>query len=750
MFRAIARFAVRFRWLVVAAWLIGTSAAVLLLPDLATVTAASSTTFLNSADPSVRAATLAQPFQGSTTAATRQGVAATAIIVAARSSGPLTAADHAAIERADQAARRVAHVAAVGGTTVSSDGRAVQVVLTADGTTARDDGVRRKAVDGVRAALGHVDAPPGLSFHLTGPLAAGADAANSHLSLILDAVLALVIVLLFVVYRSLLAPLLTLIPAVLSLTLTQPLLAAAGKAGLPLMDADQQLLIVLVIGIGTDYGLFLTFRYREELARGARPHDALTAAVARVGEAVGYSALTVVAALMALLAAPFAVYRGIGPALAIGVGVTLLASLTLTPALLAICGSAVFWPIRPKAAADHAPGMWGRVAERAVAHPLATLTAGVLIFGALSTGVVGFRTTVNTSTAPTGSDSAAGQVTLVAHFPQANADTGDQLLLKFTTPVWTDPAVLATVQHLLADEHVFASLTGPLGSGAGTVTAAELADLHARLGPASDLPAAPPSTSPVTPQLYQAYRTTADFISPDGLTVQYYATLRAGAAGSAAAATAIPAARNALTATATAVGVSAFGVAGQDASAYDITSASNSSMVVVIPIVLAIMVLLLGLLLRSLVAPWYLAVTVGLSYLATLGLSMIIFVHLGGDGGLMFQLPLLLFVFSMALGEDYNILVMSRIREEAHDDMPLRQALTHAIGITGGTVTSAGIILAGTFAVLGLVPDGTQIGVSIACGVLLDTFFVRTMLVPSIAVLLGRWNWWPSIRNPGT
>jgi RND superfamily putative drug exporter len=173
----------------------------------------------------------------------------------------------------------------------------------------------------------------------------------------------------------------------------------------------------------------------------------------------------------------------------------------------------------------------------------------------------------------------------------------------------------------------------------------------------------------------------------------------------------------------------------------------------VVAVVLVLILILLGFLLRSLVAPWYLVVTVGLSYLASLGFAMLVFVHLGGNDGLIFVLPLLMFVFAMALGADYNILVMSRIREEAHHAPSLSVALTRAIGITGGTVTSAGIILAGTFAVLGLAGgsgEAQELGLSIAFGVVLDTFFVRTLLVPSIAMLLGRWNWWPSALSRPT
>jgi RND superfamily putative drug exporter len=188
-------------------------------------------------------------------------------------------------------------------------------------------------------------------------------------------------------------------------------------------------------------------------------------------------------------------------------------------------------------------------------------------------------------------------------------------------------------------------------------------------------------------------------------------------------------------------------VAGPDASLNDVLATSNASLTLVVPAILVLILVLLGLMLRSLVAPWYLALTVGLSYLSSLGFAMVVFVDLGGADGVVFILPLIMFVFSMALGEDYNVLVMSRIREEAHHTPSLSEALTRAIGITGTTVTAAGVILAGAFVVLGFAGGSNQteeLGFSIAFSVLLDTFFIRTLLVPSIAMLLGRWNWWPS------
>ena len=226
--------------------------------------------------------------------------------------------------------------------------------------------------------------------------------------------------------------------------------------------------------------------------------------------------------------------------------------------------------------------------------------------------------------------------------------------------------------------------------------------------------------------------------------------LRAGDPGSTPALHAVPAIRAEITKVAGSVGAADSAVGGEAPALYDISAVSNSDLTKIIPIAIVVIGLLLALVLRSLVAPLYLIASVGLSYLAALGLSVLIFVKLAGDGGLTFILPFLMFVFLLALGEDYNILVMSRIREEAHH-LPLREAVSRAVGATGSTVTSAGMVLAGTFAVFAVVggrgSGGSQIrdvGVGLALGVLMDTFVVRTVLVPATVVLLGRWNWWPS------
>jgi RND superfamily putative drug exporter len=208
---------------------------------------------------------------------------------------------------------------------------------------------------------------------------------------------------------------------------------------------------------------------------------------------------------------------------------------------------------------------------------------------------------------------------------------------------------------------------------------------------------------------------------------------------------AIPAVRAAVARTAAATGADANGVGGQAAVSYDISNVSTTDLQQVLPVVLIAIAILLAVVLRSLVAPLYLMVSVGLSYLAALGLAVVVFMGIGHGPGLNFILPFFMFIFLMALGSDYNILVMTRIREEAHEGA-LPAAVTRAIAATGGTVTSAGLILAGTFGVLTVAAGGQiqQIGFAIAAGILMDTFLVRTLLVPSTVVLIGRWNWWPS------
>ena len=247
---------------------------------------------------------------------------------------------------------------------------------------------------------------------------------------------------------------------------------------------------------------------------------------------------------------------------------------------------------------------------------------------------------------------------------------------------------------------------------------------------------------------YDIYRATANYVSGDGRTVQFSTSLAAGDPGTTLAMNAVPSIRAETTAVGRSIGAAQSAVGGEAPALYDISAVSNSDLVKVIPIAIVVIGILLALVLRSLVAPLYLIASVGLSYLAALGLSVLLFIKLGNSGGLEFFMPFLMFIFLLALGEDYNILVMTRIREEAHK-RPLPEAVTKAVGVTGSTVTSAGLVLAGSFIVLTVAGGGgnsqvRDIGLGLALGILMDTFLVRTLLVPSTVVLLGRWNWWPS------
>jgi RND superfamily putative drug exporter len=483
-----------------------------------------------------------------------------------------------------------------------------------------------------------------------------------------------------------------------------------------------------------------------------------------VGESITFSAATVIAAVLTLLLASFPFYSNLGVPFAIAIGVILLAGLTLLPALLSIRLSllamkrTIFRAIfgRPKLLPWNIqgagrPGAWGRIAGRIVAHPVPTLLAGVVLFGGLAVVVVGYTAGGfggNTSP-PAGSDSAAGQALLTKYFPQSAANP-TSLIFRFTTPVWRDPAPLVSAATALRGTGLFTQVTGPLNPAGAVLTPAQFSALHARLGLAKALPTLPLPATKVPAALYEAYRASANYVSPDGRTVQFSTGLKAGDPGSTQALDAVPAIRRATTAVGRSIGAADSAVGGQAPALYDISSISNSDLIRVIPIAILAIGLLLALVLRSLVAPLYLIASVGISYLAALGLSVLLFIDIGGSGGLVFFMPFLMFIFLLALGEDYNILVMTRIREEAHR-LPLRQAVARALSVTGTTVTSAGLVLAGTFVVFGVVAGsgsgGSQfrdIAIGLALGILMDTFLVRTLLVPSTVVLLGRWNWWPS------
>jgi putative drug exporter of the RND superfamily len=648
-----------------------------------------------------------------------------------------------------------------------------------------DPNAASNLIDGLRAAVAQTPRPAGLQVHLTGGIAVQVDQqkANGNQGGQIEKYSSLLIILLLVlIFRSLTLALVTLAPAFLSVVISGPLVAAAAQHGLRVSPIAQFLMIVLVLGAGTDYGLFLVFRVREQLPIAgydggpvpsvwsdlARPREparqAIVTSITRVGESISFSAATVIAAVVTLLLASFPFYADLGVPFAIAIAITLLAALTLLPALLSVrlsllgvkrtlfqrvFGRAKLLPWTIQGTGKN--GFWGTVAGRIVRHPVPTLLAGLIFFGALAFGVTGYKAAGfgGSTTAPAHTDSAKGQALLTKYFPQASANPTD-LIFRFRRPIWTDPARLGRGTAALRADPLFTQVTGPLNPVGITLTPKQFGQLYGALGSPKKLGPTPPSHGPIPPQAYQLWRAAGNYVSADGRTIQFSVGLRAGDPGTTRAMHAVPDVRAATTHVAALMHATDSGVAGEAPALYDISTVSTHDLKKIIPIAILVIGLLLAIVLRSLIAPVYLIVSVGISYLAALGLSAILFIGLGGAGGLVFFLPFLMFIFLLALGEDYNILVMTRIREEAHK-LPLRDAVSRALSVTGTTVTSAGLVLAGSFLVLGVVSGSgsgaTQIrdiGFALALGILMDTFLVRTLLVPSTVVLLGRWNWWPS------
>jgi RND superfamily putative drug exporter len=791
IYGAIGRFSVRFRWLVVLIWIAGAIAASTQLPALSSVTQGNNQKFLPANAPSSQAANLAAPFGTSN----KQPIP----VVAATTSGPLTPADVAALDRLAVKLGTVPGISKVIDAGRSTDGQAEQLLALASVAGSGNPQYAKNLIDGLRAQITSAHLPSNLHAHVAGDLAVQVDqqkASGNTGNKVTGLSALFVILLLVLIFRSFTLAITTVLPALLSVSIAGPLVAEAAKHGLQVSPIAQLLLIVLVIGAGTDYGLFLVFRVREELRTSGhetggelypgrmgtgssaiadlahpRPaaRNAIVRSVTRVGESISASAATVIAAVLTLLLASFSFYSDLAWPFAIAVVVILLAGLSLLPALLSIRLSLLAvkrslftaWFGKPKLIpwsiqGSGKPGLWGRIAGRIVQHPGATLLAGLVFFGGLAFAVLGYTAAGfgGTTTPPAGSDSAAGTVLLAKHFPQSAANP-TTIIFKFSQPVWDNAAPLAKATSELRATGLFTQVAGALNPVGGiTLTPAQYQGLFSALGPPKALPATPPPADlqggRIPAEAYQLYRVTANFVSPDGRTVQFSTGLKAGDPGSTSALNAVPAIRAATTSIQKSAGATASGVAGEAAALHDISVISTSDLKHIIPIAIIAIGILLALVLRSIVAPLYLIASVGISYLAALGLSVLLFIKLGGSGGLVFFMPFLMFIFLLALGEDYNILVMTRIREEAHR-LPLRQAVAKAIGVTGTTVTSAGLVLAGSFIVLTVAAGSgsgasqvRDIGLGLALGILMDTFLVRTLLVPSTVVLLGRWNWWPS------
>jgi putative drug exporter of the RND superfamily len=750
-FAAAGRLSVRLRWVILLAWVTGVAAAMVLLPSLSSVTQSDNTSFLPASAPSEQAAQLASPLQE----ASLTGVT----VVAATRGQPLTGTDQALVARLAAALARVPRVVSVRDAGQSADGQAEQLTVLA--ALAQSGGLattqQAHLVAGLRGVIRSAGLPAGLEAHTAGTVATRVDS-NATSAKTGGQVqwfsIIFVIALLIAVFRSALAPLIAVLPAVVVVLVAERLTAVAAVHGLPVSQIASLLLIVLVLGAGTDYALFLMFRVREEMRAGLACHEAIVYSVGRVGETITFSAGILIAALLSLVTATFSLYSGLAAPLAIAIGLMLIAGLTLLPALLAIVGPAAFWPSSVQPGAGR-PGWWGPTCARIVRRPVATLVGGLIVFGGLAVASAGYVAAGfgGAVTAPPGSDSALGNALLAGHFPQTAADP-TIIVLRLRQPVWASAVPVAAAGRQLASDPQFTAVSGPFDANGTALSAAQYAALYLAYGPPRGLAASPGTARPAAGlPAYQAYRASGSYVSADGDTVSFATSLAAGSATTTAAAQAMPAVRAAAARAARTAGATAFGVTGQAAFTFDVAQLSDDDLHTVIPIAIAVITVLLAVVMRSLIVPLYLIVSVVLSYFAALGITVLVFIKAAGQPGLTFILPFMLFTFLLALGEDYNILVMTRIREECHG-LPLADAVSRALRVTGTTVTSAGLVLAGTFAVLAIVGSGSAgaqnvrtivvVGVGLALGVLMDTFLVRTLLVPAAVVLIGRWNWWPS------
>jgi len=444
-----------------------------------------------------------------------------------------------------------------------------------------------------------------------------------------------------------------------------------------------------VIGASTDYALLLIARYREELRRHADRHQAMAVALRRAGPAIIASGLTVVAGMLCLLAAESSDISGLGPVAAIGIGVGLIAMITLLPALLVVFGRWVFWPIRPGygSAEPTSRGVWSRVGQAIGRRPRTVWVVTAILLGIGALGLVGFKfgpLTVAQSFRGT-QPSITAQNVVAEHFPAGSGEPVD---------VIANAGSAGEVRAALAATHGVASVTPPA-----------IKDGRAFLQ----------ATTTVPPDSQAAYTLV------DKVRTEVHAIPGADAK-----------------------------VGGGTAINKDVQSAAAHDRDLLIPLILGVVFLILGVLLRAIVAPLVLIATVVLSFASALGISALFFKHVFGFAGADTGMPLFVFVFLVALGIDYNIFLMTRVREESIRSGTRRGALT-GLAATGGVITSAGLVLAGTFAMLSTLPlvEFTEIGFAVALGVLLDTIIVRSVLVTALTLDIGRHIWWPSrLANP--
>ena len=521
------------------------------------------------------------------------------------------------------------------------------------------------------------------------------DASGDALLIVGVATILLIVILLALIFRSVLICLLPVVVVGLVSVVATGLIGTANKAfDLKADSSVEQILVVVLYGVGTDYILFFLFRYRERLREGEDKRNAVAHALERAGEAIASAGGAVIVSFMALIFSSLGVFRAIGPALAIAVAVTLIASLTLVPAIVTLLGKALFWPskkymVEPKAARFE---VIGRTLGKYPAR-FALASGGVLAVLAIS------ALSFNPSFDFTGSSVPKDAESTIA---------GDKFT-KYVSAGAGDPTIVilhSTNGEPISEDGV-ASFVGALSQADGVQAATDtLANGDGTSHLVSVLLKDKPDGDQAIADIKDSVRPAAHDAAPEGS--------------------------------------EAF-VTGNTAVFVDFQDAMNRDYSVVFPIAAGVIILILALLLRSVVAPIYLMISVGLGFGATLGATVIVFQSFMGDSGLIFILPMYIYLFVVALGTDYNILMIARLREEAQEGLSPREAAAETIKHGGPTVASAGVILAGTFASLMLAGNSllVSMGFAISLGILIAAFVMAMFFTPALTALLGHAAWWP-------
>lgn len=596
----------------------------------------------------------------------------------------------------------------------SEDAKAVQFVVPIDAA-----GEVKEVVKELRAVV-QESAPEGMQTFVTGPAGLTADLVSAFAGIdgiLLLVALGAVFLILLIVYRSLLLPIAVLFTSVFALCAAILLVFGMAKLGwIQLNGQSQGILSILVIGAATDYALLYVARFREALTHTTNRTAAALTAWKNSWEPIAASGATVIIALLCLLFSDLNSNKALGPVAAAGILCSLFAALTLLPALMALLGRAAFWPFRPKllpeterepelvTGLEGQKGLWRATGSLVSRRPRTVWIASVLLLLVASAGVLQLKANgvPQTDVILTASNAVDGQDALARHF---DAGSGS-------------PAVI------VADEARAQEVLAKTRATGGVGDAYLLADGGAPV--IAGAPAAPGAPAPAAPAVRDGkvlinatLNFAADSTEAENVVVDLRRELKEIDGGAL--------------------------VGGVTATALDTNTTAQRDLVTIIPVVLSVILVILMLLLRSVLAPVLLVASVVLSYGAAMGVSAFVFNNVFGFPGADATVPLFGFVFLVALGVDYNIFLMSRVREESLKH-GTRAGILRGLGVTGGVITSAGVVLAATFAALGVIPIMflVQLAFIVAFGVLLDTVLVRSLLVPALAYDIGPRIWWPS------